>query len=278
MENCPICDSQMNIKYKKFHNTKLLKCVFCGYEKQQTPPTLEELYKIYDSSYYDSWGNNDNAIKQKELYFNTVLNEVKLEKNAKILEVGCATGIFLKVCKNLGYEPYGLDINEYGISEAKKILNENKLFCCSFEELVVEEQFDAIFMFDYIEHIINQEEVIRIAYEKLRDGGVLVITTPSVSSITNKILGERWPHYIEEHLSFFSQKSISVLLNKIGYTEVEVKKFSKIMTVNYFYSQTELKKMTILPIIKFFYNFIPNNIKNKPIKIYTGDMIAIAKK
>ncbi len=278
MQTCIICNEKLSIKYKDFYSTSLLKCKFCGYERQATFPTIDELHEIYDSSYYDSWGNNDNAIKQKELYFHSVLDKVQLKKNAKILEIGCATGIFLKVCKDRGYNPYGLDINEYGINEAKKILKEERLFCCTFEKLTLDIKFDAIFMFDYIEHITNQKEVLSLAYEKLEKNGILVLTTPSVSSITNKILGKRWPHYIQEHISFFSKKSLMILLDKIGFSAISVMKFNKIMTPNYFYSQVKLKKMHIFPVIDLLYRMIPTHLKSKPLKIYTGDIIAIAKK
>ena len=268
----------MDVKYQFFFTTRLLYCKKCGYEQQENFPSDKELVDIYNSTYYKTYGENNSARHQKKIYFNKVLNNINLESDSKILEVGCGTGSFLEVCNDRGFDIHGLDINEFGISEASKIIGDSKLFCTTFECFDFDEKFDAIFMFDYIEHVKNQEEVLKIAFDRLNDNGMLVLTTPSASSYSNKIMGSRWPHYIEEHLSFFSTNALELLLAQVGYVNITIKSFNKILTFNYIYNQVKGKSMNIFPLVGLINKLLPNSLKESTFSINTGDIIAIAKK
>jgi len=268
----------MSVKYESFFATKLLHCKNCGHERQEKFLSDKTLANIYSSTYYKTYGDSSSARYQKYIYFNSVLDDINLGPASKVLEVGCGTGSFLEVCDERGFDVYGLDINSFGISEASKIIDGSKLFCTTFECFDDDKKFDAIFMFDYIEHIKNQEEVLRIAFDKLNNNGTLVLTTPSTSSFSNKVMGSKWPHYIKEHLSFFSAKALEILLSKIGYTNIEIKNFNKILTLGYIYSQAKGKSMKVFPLVKLTNKLTPDFLKDKVFSINTGDIIAIAKK
>ncbi len=258
--------------------SNLLVCRSCSYEMQENCMSDDELKALYSNSYYDTYGSIEKAASQKRVYFNRVLDTLILKPGGKILEVGCGTGTFLSVCKSRGYDAYGLDINAFGIGIAGREIESSKLFCKRFENLEGDEHFDNIFMFDYIEHVKNQEEILKIAFTRLKNNGSLVITTPSTSSLSNLLMGSKWPHYIKEHLSFFSKKSLNLLLIKTGYSDIKIKNLNKIVTLDYLYSQIIGKSMAVAPLVNFFYRFLPQGLKEKVLSINTGDIIAIAQK
>jgi len=79
-------------------------------------------------------------------------------------------------------------------------------------------------------------------------------------------------------LSFFSAKALEILLSKIGYTNIEIKNFNKILTLGYIYSQAKGKSMKVFPLVKLTNKLTPDFLKDKVFSINTGDIIAIAKK
>lgn len=77
-----------------------------------------------------------------------------LDKDMKILEVGCNTGLSLTVLKNLGFKNlYGLEINSNAIKIAQKNLPSAKFFNSSIEEFICDEKFDLVFTTWVLIHI-----------------------------------------------------------------------------------------------------------------------------
>ncbi|NHI93680.1 MAG: class I SAM-dependent methyltransferase [Candidatus Lokiarchaeota archaeon] len=57
-----------------------------------------------------------------------IFKKIKLEKNAKILDVGCGTGeISLEIARNYDAEIFGIDIDPKMVSACRKIFHKNKL-------------------------------------------------------------------------------------------------------------------------------------------------------
>lgn len=92
---------------------------------------------------------------------NFIIENYNLDKNSRILDIGCGTGELTVRIKSLGYDVYGIDIHrehlelakilavENGLNEGMFILNNlNKL---SFEDY----SFDIITMFSVLEHLDN---------------------------------------------------------------------------------------------------------------------------
>ena len=230
MIKCLLCKSNMKSKYLSTDQIKILYCPECGFERVETFPDESQLCRLYDNSYFKSYGDDINAQHQKQLYFKQILKTIHLKKCRKIFEVGCGKGMFLKICNQMGYEPFGLDISATAIEECKKYIDEDHLTYGSFENYTAKDPFDVVFMFDYIEHVTNPLKSIILANTILKTGGLLVITTPSPSSYLNFILRKKWPHYIPEHLCFFTKKAIELALGISNFKTVFIKYFPKIMS------------------------------------------------
>ncbi|MFT6715398.1 MAG: 2-polyprenyl-3-methyl-5-hydroxy-6-metoxy-1,4-benzoquinol methylase [Saprospiraceae bacterium] len=115
-------------------------------------------------------------------YVNSVKN---IDKNSRVLEVGCGEGGNLSPFLDMGCEVVGVDISTSQIEKAKEYLQEGKyekwqVIARDIYRMSVEEvgKFDLIFLRDVIEHIPNQEEFFKIIKVFLKDEGVIFFGFP----------------------------------------------------------------------------------------------------
>lgn len=276
--NCTVCQGAMDVRYGDFLGTRLMSCTDCGFEMQETDLHYKNVSDIYGSDYFDTYGETG-AVEQKKRYYNRLLDDIGLSPESRVLEIGCGTGIFLSTCIERGIDAFGIDINPAGLEIASETVPPQRLMCGDVEALSDEIQgFDAIFMLDYIEHIRDPGPVLGIAFEKLNQAGRLIISTPSSSSVSNKVMGRKWPHYIEEHQVFFSERAMYMVLTGIGYRDVNIRTYNKIVTPEYLFSQVIGKEMGIAPIVAFCYRFVPGFLRRCHLSMPTGDILAVARK
>ncbi|WP_415380073.1 pseudaminic acid biosynthesis-associated methylase [Halosimplex sp. TS25] len=76
---------------------------------ERNPDTVEEL----DNQYQQKFGQTRTALNEQFLG--------EIETDARVLEVGCNTGVQLKALRELGFESlYGIDVMEYVIRETHR--------------------------------------------------------------------------------------------------------------------------------------------------------------
>ncbi len=127
----------------------------------------------------------------------------KLEKGAKILEIGCAYGYLLKLLEKR-YKTYGVDISPYAIEKAKKICKKTKFFVGNIEKIKLKNNFSAILCFDVLEHLKHPEKCIKKCYRALKKDGFLIISVPNTKSIFKPIKKEKWFGYRDKtHISLY---------------------------------------------------------------------------
>ena len=120
-----------------------------------------------------------------------VLKFIDANKKDRILEIGCGSSQVLEYLSKKSNNVYGVDIDKEIIEEQKKRLKssvklkvDNKLEeGLSFED----SYFDIIILSDVIEHVSNRFEAMKELKRILKPGGQLVIVTPNVCKIRNRI-------------------------------------------------------------------------------------------
>lgn len=99
--------------------------------------------------------------------------------NAKVLEFGCGTGYVLKGLsefKNL--KLYGAELNLEGLRYAKKRLPEVEFIQLDMRASPFESEFDVVCAFDVLEHIDDDELIIKNVYKTLKTNGFFFISVP----------------------------------------------------------------------------------------------------
>ncbi len=153
------------------------------------------------------------------------LNEGRNSLSSKattLLEIGCGTGVFLAKAREHGYECAGLELSSYAAEFVRKmgIPVETK----SIEEAnFAENTWDVIVMREVIEHLPHPMESLRIIHQWLKPGGVLFMATGNYDSPERRLRGADWFYFMPEgHLYYFSNRTMTHYLNKVGFEEVRV--------------------------------------------------------
>jgi len=236
-KKCPNCK---NMKFSILSNTfdcSIIKCNKCTLIMKDTINILtkEAVQQLKDNIY--TCLNKRLEIekhnkKKAEYRLNLLINNGI--KEGKLLEIGCATGEFIELAKNYGFDVLGIDTSVIFIDYLQKKGISAK---CGLLEEVIEpdRKFDVITMFHLIEHVEDPENFLLSVSNYLKDKGVLYIICPNVESITNKLFGYQHPDFQEkDHLFFYSKHTLSNFLQRSNFSKLSI--FSKEYTHNIFTS------------------------------------------
>lgn len=284
---CEVCSGTGFSTLFEKDDHRWVRCDACALERIDPPPTNETLSAIYGKHYYDAWGLHDDVStvgQLKKATFSYVLGQLPpLPADAKLLDCGAATGFLLEIAKERGFDPYGVELSEFGANAIAEKFGKGHSFQGEIENATFpdagEGSFQAITMCDYIEHVRNPRRVLERARKLLAKGGVIALTTPDTDSLTHRMLAKGWSHYKVEHLYYFGHENISQLLHAAGFNAVEFKPLWKALNLKYIREQFEVYPHPVLSkVARGLGQVVPNKLQAQTIRLLTGEMLAIARR
>lgn len=240
--NCIICGSDKKIALWKARDRlhhidgtfQLVRCTKCGLVYLSPRPSLNEMVYHYPPDYapYARVGQGS-FLRRLDVAFGIgkrcrAVNH--LRTSGRILDIGCASGHFLLSMKALGWETYGVELNEYAAHRAKE--HGLEVFCGEVEAAQFErDTFDVVTLWDVIEHLHSPKSTLSEINRILKKDGLLVVSTPDVGSLDANIFGRYWAGLDSpRHLFLFSAQTLSLLLQELGFEILQ----SKYFTGNYY--------------------------------------------
>jgi len=152
--------------------------------------------------------------------FPKVLRMLNPQKNEKIFDAGCGNGIYANsIAYHFGSKMLGCDLDKKRIRIAQKIANYLKVDAkFSFGEIekinLPKNYFDKIICIEVIEHIKNDDLLIKKFNTLLKDNGALILSTAKKEELTEQEEQERFGKAEKgEHVR--SGYELSDLLKKI---------------------------------------------------------------
>ena len=143
--------------------------------------------------------------------------------NGRVLDVGCGNGQRLQEYRRLGWETHGIEISSVSATVARS----------AGHQIVVGElndarypdsYFDAVTMWDSLEHIHNPAATICEIYRILRPRGALYISVPNYGSWYGRKFADRWLMFTAPvHYFHYSAATLTYLLSKSKFEDVRVK-------------------------------------------------------
>ena len=219
-------------------SVNVLQCIDCGlvFLESRAP---EDALDPEEAAYWDS-------DEQKKIYFKddvlkTFLKEFEgrlktLERyvptRGRLLDVGCGVGHFLYVARKRGWLVDGLDISPQASRAAKDAYGLGVSVGTLDESPFARSTFNAITLWDVIEHIRRPVENVKAMNRLLRMGGVVVMKTPNESGLFKQLalflyrcFGRRasfllkYVYYVPHYFSY-SPSTMAALLTQGGFEVV----------------------------------------------------------
>jgi CMP-N-acetylneuraminic acid synthetase/SAM-dependent methyltransferase len=220
---CPTCgatDSRLEID--KDH-MRVVRCAAC--DLVYVNPTFDETHykSVYASQAYQDivrdLGINSHEYRVSRFGTERVgmmaqFLRVPPGRAPRFLDVGCSTGFVVEAAKSAGWAAIGIDLNpsaiEYGQSrglDLRTVALEAGGFAPG--------SFDAVGLFDVVEHLLDPGRTVMAAVDLLAPGGILFLYVPNYDSASRLLMGANahfiWPTH---HLNYYTPSTIGDFLRR----------------------------------------------------------------
>jgi 2-polyprenyl-3-methyl-5-hydroxy-6-metoxy-1,4-benzoquinol methylase len=189
-----------------------------------------------------------------------------------ILDVGCFCGVFLNTAKHAGWQCYGLEPLVMPAIYARGYYNLTVKTDSLRGDIYPGEFFDTVTSFQVFEHLIRPDQEIRLIRNILKPGGLLMIEVPNIDTFMVKLLGKKHRHFVQDHISFFSAKTLSQLLVQHGFKVRKVYYPARMMSLNHLASwlrkQFHITGEELKP-------GILTKLLERPIQLNIGDIVSV---
>lgn len=212
---------------------RIVRCRECGLVYSNPYFSPDEIQRLYREAGYIQEPQLQNMAR--DYYAELVKSLPSLSKDARILEVGCGNGFFLKLLHDQGYRNItGVEPGEEAVRDAPddiRHLIRNEFFDPSRFEPA---SFDLICCFQVFDHVLDPNHVVGAFAGLLRPGGHVFAINHNIRSLSARLLGERSPMYDVEHVYLFDPRTITLLFRKHGFDAVESHGISNAYELSYF--------------------------------------------
>ena len=165
--------------------------------------------KHYGENYVVSLSHSPQALKIYEGISRRLIEHLQLDRNAKIVEIGCGDGTFLATLVKIAgleqasaFEPSGL----FELAKSKPGLKvENRLYASEDKKNPV----DLLISRHVFEHVENPQLILNGVSAK-----AIYIEVPRIEDAMKHSM---YADFYYDHIHYFTQSSFEVLLNRAGY-------------------------------------------------------------
>jgi len=229
---CNLCGSKNKSPWKTIGSWRIVCCDACRFLFLDPRPTPEEMEAILTqervSDMYDG-ALDPERVDRAAIAFR--LNMLKRMKDGgKLLDVGCGEGSFLSAAQQVGWSVYGIEILEGPGRAAAERLDGRVIIGDILEVDPPASPFDAITMWDSLEHMRDPTAVVRRLKSHLKSNGILIVRVPHCTSFDARVRGPKWRHWsLPLHMSHFTPRTVCRLLEQQGFAiEVVDRKISTV--------------------------------------------------
>lgn len=200
----------------------------------------------------------------------------KFKQKGTLLDIGCFAGFFLELAKKKGWQTYGLEPSKWATEIAKK--RGVKIVGRDIDTAKLKtEFFDAVTMWDVIEHLPNPQDVIKTIHQALKKDGIVAFGTPNIDSILAKILRANYPYLIRMHIVLYSPQTLKKLFEENGFKVIYTGTYGRIYPLEYILDRIKIKNPAFQFIKKHLLSY--KKIANLTINLNLRDeFIMIARK
>jgi 2-polyprenyl-3-methyl-5-hydroxy-6-metoxy-1,4-benzoquinol methylase len=140
----------------------------------------------------------------------------------RYLDVGCSTGFVVEAARDAGWDATGIDLNPSAIEFGRE--RGLDLRAVALEDAgFADASFDAVSLFDVLEHLIDPVRTLRACVRLLKPGGIVFMYVPNYDSASRFLMGKDahfiWPTH---HLNYYTPTTLRDLVVREGLETVYV--------------------------------------------------------
>lgn len=271
--NCAICDRKQKlvelypqtINYEKVNEEsfsarrtpdrmhyRLVKCTNCGLIFSSPILERDKIDKFYQGSLF-FYSDETKYLGKTYLYYLKQALKGRNKKNLKLLDIGCGNGFFLEEVKKFGIKSVcGIEPSKAAVEKAAKDIKRNIKVDILKPKLFKKNSFDIICCFHTLDHITNPNLFLKICFQLLKKGGIMLFIVHNSNGLSVKLFGEKSAIFDVEHIYLFNPKSLHKIFSRNGFKIVEIFNVINKYSVNYWLKMVPLPNLVKLTLLKIF--------------------------
>ncbi|MGH8505182.1 MAG: class I SAM-dependent methyltransferase [Stenotrophobium sp.] len=141
---------------------------------------------------------------------------------SRVADIGCGNGEFLQTMRSFGVSRcVGIDFSEEACAKARA--KGIEAFCGLYVDYPELEPFDAVFMNNYLEHVLDPVSEIAKTYQLLRPGGGYYGELPNWDSWDRRLFGRYWGgNHVPRHTYQFTPRLLQACLARSGFQNIRI--------------------------------------------------------
>jgi predicted TPR repeat methyltransferase len=204
----------------------VLRCKHCGCGATWPTPTLHGDYYEENEDYAELFRQKEALYKLFAKQLIEQLPEELREKGVSLLDVGCGGGFLVQVASELGMCAEGIELNAQMVAWAKDrglAVAQGKL-----EDLLAKKKrYNVVVASAILEHLADPCDLLGSCRELLEPGGVLLVSQANLDGLLPSVFPWGWYGWQpQEHYWHFTPRSIELLLRKVGFEIVGLRRGS----------------------------------------------------
>jgi 2-polyprenyl-3-methyl-5-hydroxy-6-metoxy-1,4-benzoquinol methylase len=225
-------------------NRLLLRCVNC--RLVQVPEGLAttdrgfSVYEDEDNIFITDGNENYYFDETYMLGFQEKLKWVQkyVPEKARLLDAGANLGHFLKTAQGY-FEVSGFELSPMMVNWSRENLGVPNQVASIYDlPQNLKGPYDAVTCWDVIEHLPDPLTALKSLWEVLKPGGHLFLSTPDLSSLVARIMGQYW-HYLDpiQHITLFGKENLKKILASTGFKVVDTCSFGHHYRMRYIFDR-----------------------------------------
>jgi len=228
---CEICSSK-SLRWAQISGFDHYRCVECRHIFVCPKPSQKELDGFYARrDYYEHAEQHlvdlEREAEERAERLLRLANRLQLE--ARLLDIGCGTGTFLRAARLCGWSGAGVDRSEELATQARRNSQCAVTVGVAEQVTISGTPFPVVTAWEVLEHNIDPKAFLKALARHTQEGGIVAISTPLADGWIARILGSRFPMLSPpDHLSIFSKQSLLILAEQSGLEVTRWRAFSNI--------------------------------------------------
>lgn len=191
---CPLCGAPGPALHCRLRRFDVYRCGDCTLRFRHPLPTRDELTAMYEDDRYHASAYFENAHAgydergpEIRIYRRALGDLAALVRPGNLLDVGSATGVFLDLARSAGWRVQGVELSARHAAYAREGFALDVWEGDFLDAPFPPASFDAITMWDFLEHVLDAHAVLAKARRLLAPGGVLLVFTIDTASLFNRL-------------------------------------------------------------------------------------------